>query len=227
MKVQIMKYKHTVADKTAEITIQETQENPVLYELNPHKYSFEDNIEYKALRQKVCYMLELARKKLPKGYQFHIFETYRSYDKQVEFFEAEMKKLALLEPHLSQEQLKEKANIGIADPCLIGSGHQTGGAIDLTILDAKGKPLQMGTAYRETENPLCATASRDVGATVLKNRYLLWQIMHSVGFVNYPLEWWHYSYGEQEWAVLCQKKATLYKALKNPKINHWKERERD
>jgi len=33
------------------------------------------------------------------------------------------------------------------------------------------------------------------------NRQLLCQVLSSVGLVNYPTEWWHWSYGDRYWAL--------------------------
>ena len=35
---------------------------------------------------------------------------------------------------------------------------------------------------------------------VRKNRRLLYHVMSAAGFVNYDGEWWHYSYGDRQWA---------------------------
>ena len=35
---------------------------------------------------------------------------------------------------------------------------------------------------------------------IQRNRQLLYEVMTGVGFVNYPLEYWHYSYGDYYWA---------------------------
>lgn len=34
-----------------------------------------------------------------------------------------------------------------------------------------------------------------------KNREMLFQVMTTAGFVNYPLEWWHYCYGDKMYAA--------------------------
>ena len=105
--------------------------------------------------------------------------------------------------------MKEKANDGIADPDGIGSGHQTGAALDLTLCK-DGKELDMGTSYLDTNNPKTPTFSKGLTKQQLKNRSVLYFLMSFAGLANYPLEWWHYSYGEQEWAVITNHKRTLY-----------------
>ena len=32
----------------------------------------------------------------------------------------------------------------------------------------------------------------------------------NAGFVNYPAEWWHFSYGDKLWAAYSNKKSAMY-----------------
>jgi zinc D-Ala-D-Ala dipeptidase len=34
--------------------------------------------------------------------------------------------------------------------------------------------------------------------------------MDAGGFINYPQEWWHWSYGDRYWAFQTSAEATLY-----------------
>jgi zinc D-Ala-D-Ala dipeptidase len=36
--------------------------------------------------------------------------------------------------------------------------------------------------------------------------------MESTGFVNYPHEWWHFSYGDRYWAYAKDEPAAIYGA---------------
>lgn len=49
-----------------------------------------------------------------------------------------------------------------------------------------------------------------LNATALENRKSLKEHMESSGFQNYPREWWHYSYGNQEWAAYGNKEHAVY-----------------
>jgi D-alanyl-D-alanine dipeptidase len=37
--------------------------------------------------------------------------------------------------------------------------------------------------------------------------------MRAAGFVNYPTEWWHWSYGDRYWAYLLGKPAAIFGAV--------------
>ncbi|TDV34195.1 D-alanyl-D-alanine dipeptidase [Paraburkholderia caballeronis] len=73
----------------------------------------------------------------------------------------------------------------------IGSNHSRGTAIDLTLLDANGAPLDMGTGF---DDMTAASAHFHPGLphTVQRHRLLLLGIMHAAGFGHIPSEWWHY-----------------------------------
>ena len=84
------------------------------------------------------------------------------------------------------------------------AGHTTGGAIDLTLLK-DGKEIEMGSGFNETPiapQNLTYTYSKSISETAKKNRQILIQSMEQVGFINYPPEWWHWSYGDRYWAFM-------------------------
>lgn len=83
-------------------------------------------------------------------------------------------------------------------PAKRGGRHNYGVAVDLTIVDDKGKPLDMGSpfdhfgteAHVGSEDSL-VKAGR-MSAVVRANRRLLYSIMSEVGLRPYDKEWWHY-----------------------------------
>ena len=82
----------------------------------------------------------------------------------------------------------------VADPN-IGSSHNRGGAVDLTIIDFSTKDeLDMPTTF----DFFGAEAHHDYmdhPRQVIANRELLKDLMTNVGsFSIYPEEWWHYKY---------------------------------
>jgi D-alanyl-D-alanine dipeptidase len=91
--------------------------------------------------------------------------------------------------------------------------HSTGGAVDLTLADADGQPLAMGSAIDaigpESEPDHFAAAAASAAAAGGENsevltwhhrRELLRQVMEGAGFARHPNEWWHFSHGDQLWA---------------------------
>lgn len=78
----------------------------------------------------------------------------------------------------------------LADPRR-GSPHSRGVAVDLTLLDSEGEPLDMGTAF-DAFTPLSNHANTEVSERAQRNRFLLLGIMTAAGWDFYSKEWWHY-----------------------------------
>ena len=93
-----------------------------------------------------------------------------------------------------QQKLWDKfKNPSYVTPPSKGSMHNRGAATDLTIVDANGKELEMGTEFdffgKEAHHTYL-----EHSAEILANRKLLKETMASVGFGHIRTEWWHYSY---------------------------------
>lgn len=73
-----------------------------------------------------------------------------------------------------------------------GSMHNRGSAIDLTIIDAKGKELDMGSPYDHFGID-SHTDNKNFSMQILKNRKLLFDIMKNNGWKGIRTEWWHFS----------------------------------
>lgn len=78
----------------------------------------------------------------------------------------------------------------IADPA-VGSNHTRGVAVDLTLVDASGRALDMGTPV-DTMTPASHHFHPGHPAAIQVNRMRLLTIMLEAGFVHHPHEWWHY-----------------------------------
>jgi D-alanyl-D-alanine dipeptidase len=84
--------------------------------------------------------------------------------------------------------------------------HSTGGAIDVTLLDAAGQVADVGAAIDEI-SPRSYPNYYQHGQTQAEqlfhaHRELLKQVMTQAGFKQHPNEWWHFCYGDQLWAWL-------------------------
>lgn len=72
-----------------------------------------------------------------------------------------------------------------------GSPHSRGVAVDLTLVDAAGTALDMGTGFDELD-PLSHHGCLDISPQAQRNRALLLGIMTAAGWDFYRNEWWHY-----------------------------------
>ena len=144
-----------------------------------------------------------AKRFLPKGYNFKIWDAKRTYDVQVEMIKSFRRRLKLLHPKLSKSRLEKlifKFSGGLVKSVKRLDTHRKGGSFDLTIVDKKGNELYMGTDHDD----LTKKATTDffekkknlnhLGKKVKKNRKLLKRVLEKAGFKNYALEWWHWSY---------------------------------
>lgn len=112
-------------------------------------------------------------------------------------------------PRPAQQRLWD----AVPDPSYVtpphkGSMHNRGLAVDLTIADADGTLLDMGTAF-DFFGPEAHVDYMDHTAIVLRNRRILIKLMELHGFAGIRTEWWHYSLrsvsaplSDWEWACL-------------------------
>lgn len=90
----------------------------------------------------------------------------------------------------------------VADPKK-GSMHNRGGAVDVTLAGADGKPLEMPTAHDDFSGKAAPDAPASEVAT--KNRATLRVAMETEGFTINPHEWWHFNYpGSPSWPIVDQ-----------------------
>lgn len=78
----------------------------------------------------------------------------------------------------------------LADPRR-GSPHSRGAAVDLTLIDADGKELEMGTPFDDFTLQ-SHHGNTEISVNAQRNRHLLIGIMTTAGWDFYRNEWWHY-----------------------------------
>jgi D-alanyl-D-alanine dipeptidase len=87
----------------------------------------------------------------------------------------------------------------VADPAKGGGLHNYGMAVDVTLVDANGEWLPMGTpfdffgpeAHTDREDDLLKR--RRITPSEYKNRKFLRRIMEAAGFTSITSEWWHFN----------------------------------
>ncbi len=80
----------------------------------------------------------------------------------------------------------------VADPKR-GSKHNKGVAVDISLADKNGIPLEMGTAF-DSFSKLAHYNTNDISEAARANRILLREIMLANEFTPYDSEWWHFNY---------------------------------
>ena len=72
------------------------------------------------------------------------------------------------------------------------SGHSRGSTVDLTLAQADGRELDMGTPF-DFFSPRSWPAAASISAAAKANRGLLAAAMRRHGFRPYEKEWWHFT----------------------------------
>ncbi len=136
---------------------------------------------------------------------------YRSPEIQKKYFEARCAQFRDRFPDMPEDELLELAHICSADPDV--AGHVTGGAVDVTII-ADGKQVDMGSKIADfSDVDLMQPFSNKIRPEQLENRMVLRRIMMGQGFAPFDGEYWHFSYGDREWAAWYGKEEALYGSI--------------
>lgn len=160
------------------------------------------------LRPDVAARLQRAAAATPPGHALLVLDAFRTQAQQFASWNRRYAALARVHPGLDPADLAELCRRDVADPVNAPSGHQSGAAVDVTLL-REGAELDMGNAYgdfssRGTAADRVRTACEDLPPDARANRALLAQVMAAGGFVNYPEEWWHFSHGDRLWAQISR-----------------------
>jgi len=162
------------------------------------------------VRAELVLMLRLAATALPAGYKLHFFGGWRSMLVQWTAWLENLENKRRENPNLSNEEIERIARMTSADPSRGDFGpHQTGGAIDLSIVDKDGQPLDMGTPFAY-HGPESQTFYPGITPQQYTNQMMLYNVLRFAGFQNYPGEWWHWSYGDRAWAAYQRKHHAIF-----------------
>jgi D-alanyl-D-alanine dipeptidase len=169
------------------------------------------------LRQSVLRALITAQSQLQqqyRGWRIQIFDAYRPVAVQqfmVDHTFSEVVQAQKLNPATLSEAQREAIWQEVYQIWAVPSPnpmtpppHSTGAAVDITLVDATGQPIDMGSAIDE----LSPRSHPDYYVNqpeqpYHKHRQLLRDVMYPAGFQRHPGEWWHFCLGDQMWAWLC------------------------
>ncbi|MEZ4883126.1 MAG: M15 family metallopeptidase [Chitinophagales bacterium] len=135
-------------------------------------------------------------------------EVARMLSKAQEFLKEKQPRLSLLvldcaRPWSVQKEMWEvvkgtEQEYYVASPYGVGSIHNYGASVDVTIVEEDGKELDMGTPYDffgEKAQPRYHQKFLDSGELTLEqvtNRERLREVMRKAGFIPIDREWWHF-----------------------------------
>lgn len=210
---------------------------PALLCLRPHPYQsvgapYGKDANPFCLRRSVCDRLIRAQgilREQEPSLRLAIFDAWRPITVQafmVEHAIAEECSQRGLDPlGVDQPQVRQDVRTLVgrfwappSDDPLTPPPHSTGAAVDVTLADHQGQPLEMGgaidaiSAVSEPEHYACEASLDPLGEPALwhRRRRLLASCLVSQGFVRHPNEWWHFSFGDQLWAWSTDSTAACY-----------------
>jgi D-alanyl-D-alanine dipeptidase len=206
-------------EKIREVKINENNEplvqifeNEKLILLKEHKFLVP------LLRKSVSDLLTQASQNLPDNYKILVVTAYRPMWMQKKLWRARLWQMAKKHPLkmiFNYSNWKRETRKYTSPPG--GSSHQCGAAVDITLLDSNNNRVDMGTTLTDFGEKV-NTYSEQISTKQKENRKILLDAMAKSGFINYPLEWWHYSYGDRMWAAYSQKTDCFYGQITTDKL---------
>ncbi|MEU7576474.1 M15 family metallopeptidase [Streptomyces sp. NPDC041068] len=163
------------------------------------------------LREGVVRRLLRAQELLPPGLRLLFVEGYRPPALQRRYFEEYEEQLRALHPRRPPADIHAAASRYVSPPDI--APHSAGAAVDLTLADGEGRELDLGTrmnADPEESEGACYTDAENITARARGHRKILGAALTGAGLVNYPTEWWHWSYGDRYWALASGAPSALY-----------------
>ena len=174
--------------------------------------------DYCWVRQGVRDRLVQAQTLLPDGVYLRLYEGFRSAAVQEMLFANHLAQVKQDQPELSEQQAYVEATQLVSAPTRPDGTdntppHSTGAAVDVELVDERGAVLDFGMEIADWSRvslALCETDYAELSERAKRHRQRLLDVMQRMGFVNYPQEWWHFSYGDQFWAYTLGQPAAIY-----------------
>lgn len=126
------------------------------------------------LRPAALRLRRAAARLRARGYRLLLWDCYRPLSAQ-------------------REMWRSRPRAGyVADPRR-GSHHSRAVAVDLSLLTAEGRPVEMPTVFDTFDRRARADAAEGVSGPARRNRRVLRRAMEAEGFLVHPGEWWHFA----------------------------------
>ena len=134
------------------------------------------------VRPEVGERLRQATEVLPSDLRLGFWEGLRPLPVQQRLWDTGLHFLRSWYPAGRAEELEQTLELYVARPGGTVPPHSTGSAVDIAAVDAFGQVLNPQDPWGKLGTRILASALKDAG------------------LANYEPEWWHWSYGDDEWA---------------------------
>ena len=143
-----------------------------------------------------------------------VFEGLRDLQTQKALFETCFNEFSEKYPDLSSIEVRKLAEKFVTPPEK-EPPHSTGGCVDIRLFDDDNNTfLDLGKfglfwGVNEQAHMFCANLTDEQK----ENRRMLLTASAMAGLVNYPYEWWHFSYGDKFYAYCAEEDHAIYKSI--------------
>ena len=154
---------------------------------------------------------------LPTDLRLALNEGFRLPVLQTRFYERYVARLRRLDPAADDADVHRLASRFVSPPGF--APHTAGAAADVVLTTPEGEILDVGCpidATPEESEGRCYTGHPDVTGDALLLRRELVRALGSAGLVNYPTEWWHWSFGDRYWALATGSPHALFGPVDPP-----------
>ena len=148
---------------------------------------------------------------LPPGIRLRVVEGYRPVEEQRAIIASYAAQVRAHHPGVDDVELARLTSRFVS-PVEVAP-HVAAAAVDLTLVDVCGEEIDLGTpidATPEESDGRCYFSAAGIGADAHAHRDLLAAVLTRQGLVNYPTEWWHWSFGDRYWARMTGARHALY-----------------
>ena len=134
------------------------------------------------VRPEVADRLRQASDVLPEDVRLGFWEGLRPVSIQRRLWATGLTFMQEAHPHLTLAEMELALEPFVARPDGVTPPHSTGSAVDVAAVDVFGRVMNPAEAFGR------------LGGTVVA------QALAATGLARYEPEWWHWSYGDEEWA---------------------------
>ncbi|MDO8335705.1 MAG: M15 family metallopeptidase [Candidatus Saccharibacteria bacterium] len=162
------------------------------------------------VRETVAKKLQRAAKNVPEKYQLILRAGHRPIEVQYKLLEMVKQSYIQDNPHASGAESLAFARKYVADPSIKLPPHCCGAAIDMDMIDTTTGQLVDFGCPMNTDGEIAHVYSEQISASQANNREILREALLDAGFAPNPNEWWHFSYGDQNWVNFYDKPNAIY-----------------
>lgn len=167
--------------------------------LDPPRFNYRRETTLRqSAAERLCVANEIAMRQ---GRRIQVIEGWRAPLIQRRMYGAVWRQFSTKYPDKSHAALTRLVNQFSAPMnSRVPPPHTTGGAMDVTLTDLDGQLQNLHGPFHWQDDASFPFDAAGLSDEARRNRDLLSDAMTQAGLTNYPMEYWHWSYGDQGWA---------------------------